>query len=163
MRRRGLTTRALGSAVGVTSAAVTGWTSGAKPRPDATARLAAFFEVSVDDLLDDRRDLAADDTERRYTQAHAVAEQYPEDNPKARQLAFEKHLERSAHAKTLRDTAKRLRDEAERLDQIADVLHVSAMTNQPQRPPLKPGVLGKAEIEAIEAAERKAATAKTPH
>lgn len=126
MRKRGLTTRSLATAVSVSNGTVFGWANGARPRPEVASRLAAYFEVVVDDLLDDSRDLPPDEIERRYAEAKGVAEHYPADNQTARQLAFEKHLERSSFAKTLRDTAKRLRDEAERLDQIADVLHVQA-------------------------------------
>ena len=57
MRQDGITTRSLGARVGVTSAAVTGWCNGASPRPAVTAKLAEFFGVSVDDLLDDTREL----------------------------------------------------------------------------------------------------------
>ena len=63
MRRRGLTTRALGSAVGVTSAAVTGWTGGAKPRPDAAAKLADYFGVSVERLTNDALSLGTEKPE----------------------------------------------------------------------------------------------------
>ena len=59
MRLRGQTTRSLGSAVGVSSAAVTGWSkpAGARPRPEVAKRLADYFDVTVDVLLDDSKDL----------------------------------------------------------------------------------------------------------
>lgn len=166
MSRRGHTQASLGGVLEVSQRAVGKWLAGdSRPGPALALKIADHFGVAIDGLLDDGADLPADENERRYVEAKAVAEHYPEDNPKARQLAFEKQLERSAYAKTLRDTAKRLRGEAETLEQIADELHVRAARNgsADQRQPLKPGVLGKAEIDAIEAAERKAATAKTPH
>ena len=57
MRDHGETTRSLGAAVGATSGAVTGWTNGAMPRPDAMRRLADYFGVKVEDLLDEAREL----------------------------------------------------------------------------------------------------------
>jgi len=57
MRLHGETTRSLGTAVGATSGAVTGWTSGAKPRPDKAKLIAGYFGVPVDVLLDDAKDL----------------------------------------------------------------------------------------------------------
>ncbi len=58
--KRGETTRSLGKAVGATSGAVTGWRNGATPRPDITRRIADYFGVAVEVLVDDARDLPAD-------------------------------------------------------------------------------------------------------
>lgn len=69
MRVRGETTRSLGAAVDVTSGAVTGWTKGAEPRPDAAKRLADHFKIPVEVLLDDTRDLpgmAVDEAQSPY-------------------------------------------------------------------------------------------------
>ena len=79
--------------------------------------------------------------EQRYAEAKAVAEHYPADNPKARQLAFEKQLERSTHAKLLREAAKRLHDEAERLELLADGMYIAA--RQGTTAGVSLGVLGK--------------------
>ncbi len=57
MKQNGQTTRSLGDRVGVSSAAVTGWVNGARPRPAVAAQLAEFFGIDVDDLLDDTREL----------------------------------------------------------------------------------------------------------
>ena len=57
MKQNGQTTRSLGDRVGVSSAAVTGWVNGARPRPAVAAQLAEFFGIDVEDLLDDTRDL----------------------------------------------------------------------------------------------------------
>jgi transcriptional regulator with XRE-family HTH domain len=126
MSRRGHTQASLGGVLDVSHRAVGKWLAGeSRPGPAVALKLAEHFGVSIDGLLDDESDLPPDEMEQRYAEAKAVAEHYPVDNPKARQLAFEKQLERSAHAQTLRETAKRLRDEAERLDQIADVFHLA--------------------------------------
>lgn len=126
MNRRGHTQASLGGVLDVSQRAVGKWLAGdSRPGPAVALKIAEHFGVAIDGLLDDEADLPPDETERRYAEAKAVAEHYPEANPTARQLAFEKQLERSAHAKTLRDTAKRLREEAERLDQIADVFHLA--------------------------------------
>lgn len=57
MRQNGLSTRSLGSAVGVSNGTVAGWMRTATPRPEAAVTLANYFGVSVDDLLDDTREL----------------------------------------------------------------------------------------------------------
>lgn len=60
MAIRGETTRSLGSVVNVTSAAVTGWCNGAVPRPAVAKTLADYFQISAEDLMDDRRELPAE-------------------------------------------------------------------------------------------------------
>lgn len=57
MRQNGLTTRSLGSAVGVSNGTVAGWMRTATPRPEAAVTLANYFGVDVDTLLDDTREL----------------------------------------------------------------------------------------------------------
>lgn len=63
MRLRGLTTRSLGSAVGVSSAAVTGWCKGARPRPEMCVKLAKVFDVSVEQLTNDALSLGTEKPE----------------------------------------------------------------------------------------------------
>ena len=59
MADQGETTRSLGAKVGVTSAAITGWCSGARPRASVTKKLADYFKISVETLTDDTKDLPA--------------------------------------------------------------------------------------------------------
>lgn len=127
MTRRGHTQASLGEVLGVSHRAVGKWLADdSRPGAAVALDLARHFDLPVGVLLNDDADLPPDETEQRYAEAKAVAEHYPADNQKARQLAFEKQLERSAYAKTLRDTATRLRDEAEILERIADELQIQA-------------------------------------
>lgn len=53
MARHGLTQSALAELAGVSQAAVNGWCSGAKPRPDAIERIGKIFDISIDYLVSD--------------------------------------------------------------------------------------------------------------
>lgn len=58
MRLRGLTTRDVGLAIGLDHSAVARWLKkGTRPYASSSIKLADFFDVPVDDLLDDSRDL----------------------------------------------------------------------------------------------------------
>ena len=58
MLERGVNQERVAAVAGVTQGAVSGWIKGAAPKTDAAMKLAAFFGVSVDELL--RGKLAAD-------------------------------------------------------------------------------------------------------
>ena len=57
MARRGLTQESLGHEMGVSHVAVGNWLRGARPRASTAARLADYFGVLVEDLMDDSREL----------------------------------------------------------------------------------------------------------
>ncbi len=106
MRRRGLSTRSLGAHVGVSNGTVAGWTKGAAPRPDAAKRLADYFQIPVDVLLDDARSLPVEYEAARVEeerQEHMVsaplrlaasAADKLSGTQAERQAAFEKYLRR---------------------------------------------------------------------
>lgn len=75
MRRHGLTQAALGTHLGVSQRAVGKWLAGdSAPGAEIGPRLADFFEVQVDDLLDDTRELPPP------THRQAVMEDIPADS-----------------------------------------------------------------------------------
>lgn len=57
MRRRGLTTRDVGKAVELDHSAIARWLKGTRPYASSIAKLADYFRVPVDLLLDDSKDL----------------------------------------------------------------------------------------------------------
>jgi len=147
MREHGETTRSLGAAIGVTSGAVTGWTNGSVPRPEATRRLADYFGVSVEDLVDDARELATPPTllleesapEARLAAAPAktaaaLARRELGDAP-AGQARFEQHL---ANLRALREESERLhpRDPATALTHFDTLLaaYIAAWDTTRQKP-----------------------------
>jgi hypothetical protein len=95
MRVHGDTTRSLGKAVDATSGAVTGWTKGAMPRPEAARRIAHHYGLSVEVLTDDSLDLpqAPKDylNEAPIRTAVQLAEAMPGEQSN-RQKAFEEYL-----------------------------------------------------------------------
>jgi hypothetical protein len=82
--------------------------------------LAEFFRVSVAELLDDVRELPADPTEVRFSQAKEAADRAEARVPGTGQIVFEKTLERSAYAENLRIHARRLAEQAKEMKQLAD-------------------------------------------
>jgi len=123
MRAHGDTTRSLGEAVGVTSAAVTGWRKNAVPRPDVARQIADHYEVSVEALLDDSRELMAtviEEPEHHLASAPlAAAAALARDQhgaTAAGQAAFEKYL----------STLRGMRTEAEQLAQgnVAEAVRI---------------------------------------
>lgn len=120
MRRRGLSTRALGAALDVSNGTVAAWKKGAMPRPDVATRLAEFFQVPVDALLDDTLDLPLDRTEQRFTQAHQASDVLEE--PTAKEAVFLRTLERTQQADFLRQHARRLIDQAQEMHKWADTI-----------------------------------------
>lgn len=120
MARNGLTQQALGTYLGVSHRAVGKWLAGdSRPGAALVVKLAERFELSVDLLTDDTRDLPIYEVVARMEEAKAVAERWPADQPKIRQEIFTRQLERAHHAMHLREAAKRLRGEADRLDALA--------------------------------------------
>lgn len=76
MTDRGLSNRGLASALGYSHVAVADWRSGKrKPHPSTARQLADHFGVTVDDLLDDDRDLPPEVLPRRRSPAAVT---YPE-------------------------------------------------------------------------------------
>lgn len=74
MRRHGLTQTSLGASLGLSQRAVGKWLAGdSTPGAEIGPRLADFFDVSVDDLLDDTRELP------EPTRRQAVMEDIPAD------------------------------------------------------------------------------------
>lgn len=71
---RGLSQRALAAELGVSNGTVAGWVRGARPHPGAARQLADHFGVTVDDLLDDGRELPPEVLPRR----RPAAVTYPE-------------------------------------------------------------------------------------
>jgi transcriptional regulator with XRE-family HTH domain len=55
LAERNVSQKQLAEAVGVTPGSVTGWKKGAIPSSDILQRIAAFFEMSVDELLTGQR------------------------------------------------------------------------------------------------------------
>ncbi len=116
MRRRGLTTRDVGNAIDLDHSAVARWLKGTRPYAASVAKLAEYFGVVVDDLLDESRELPPDPTEERFSAAKAAAAKMPVDQPLAGQAVFEKTLERSLYIAQIRRVAERLRQLADEID-----------------------------------------------
>jgi transcriptional regulator with XRE-family HTH domain len=57
LQKRGLSHRALAEHLGLSNASVSAWAKGSRPRAGVAVQLAAYFEVSVEDLRDDSREL----------------------------------------------------------------------------------------------------------
>jgi transcriptional regulator with XRE-family HTH domain len=93
LRRRGLSARALAHELGVSNSTVAGWLKSSRPQAAQAKQLADFFEVSVDELVDDAKPLPPTIPFRRHLGAvqdtrHKVEEAYP-DNPEAQREAFD--------------------------------------------------------------------------
>ena len=126
MRARGLSTRSLGDAVGVSNGTVAGWTRGAQPRPDVAKRLADHFGLAVATLLDDTVALPADpwqEVQERYSSAAILAETVagPAGSPGA-QHVYEAKLYRGAWEREVREAAHALRSHAAALLTMAERL-----------------------------------------
>ena len=100
MRRSGLTTRDVGRAVDLDHSAVARWLKGTRPYPSSIAKLATFFEVPVEVLTDEGREIpplrTVDERSRYLTEAPIktavqLANAVPGDQS-ARQKAFEEYL-----------------------------------------------------------------------
>ncbi len=109
-RQKGLSVRALATELGVGVGTVGGWLKEFRPRPQVARRLADFFDVSVEDLLDDTRELPVRPEHNiplntpPLQAAAAEAQRAPGETP-AGQDAFQKYLEQ----------IRAMRAEAERL------------------------------------------------
>ena len=118
MKQRGQTQRSLAAALDLSHRAVGGWLSGSKPHRGTALLLAEYFQLPVEDLLDDSRALPLD----RYAAgirevSQRVQEAYPE-NPDAAMHAADYFLLQ----KTNREAARRLRKLADDLASIAGLL-----------------------------------------
>jgi transcriptional regulator with XRE-family HTH domain len=120
MRKRRLTQLELGKDLGISHTSVGRWLSGSVPHKRTVAQLATYFGVSMDDLLDDARDLplAIPETSLLSEEspeylimasplktAAALAQRERGESPAAGQAAFEKHL---ANLRSMRTEAERL-------------------------------------------------------
>lgn len=104
-RNRGLSVRALAAELGVGVGTVGGWLSEFRPRPQVARRLADYFGVSVEDLLDDQRELPAGNSAANTAPAADAAAQSAPGATPAGQAAFETYLRQ----------IRAMRAEAERL------------------------------------------------
>lgn len=120
MRQSGLTTREMGAALGLDHSAVARWLKGTRPYPSSAAKVAEFFGVRIDLLLDDTRELPEHPLR---AVSLAVQEAYPND-PRAGQLAFEARNYRRLWKSSSLDTAKALRALAAELIARADQLEL---------------------------------------
>lgn len=99
--------RALAAELGVGVGTVGGWLSEYHPRPQAARRLADYFGVSVEDLLDDKRELPVSNsaTNTPVPQAADAAAQYGAEAMPTGQAAFEAYL---GQIRAMRTEAERL-------------------------------------------------------
>jgi hypothetical protein len=87
------------------------------------ARLARFFGITVDSLLDDTQELPPDPIDAsaaRILAAKEAAMRLPENQPAARQAVFENTLARSLHADRMHKFGSALRRQAQELVELAD-------------------------------------------
>lgn len=159
MNRSGFTTRDVGNALGVDHSAVARWLKGGTtPYRSSVAKLAGFFEVPVEVLLDDSMELPpvaasqvleerplkqfvahrADQAEqvRLFLEpikaAAALARTEHGEEPMAGQATFERHL---ANIRAMRDLAERQhsRDSQAAAAQLDTLLaaYISALSTRP--------------------------------
>ena len=119
-KRQGLSVRALATALHVGVGTVGGWLKDIRPHPEAAKRVADFFAISVDDLLDDTKDLPPHPLRQA---ALAAQEAFPED-PRAAQATADSINYRRHWKTTSLETARALRQKADELMAMADQLEV---------------------------------------
>lgn len=143
-RKKGLSVRALATELGVGVGTVGGWLKEYRPRPQVARRLADYFGVSVEDLLDDARELPTDDASLNTAAlpaAGAAAHREHGEAP-AGQAAFETYL---GQIRAMRAEAEQLAagNHAKAIDLFDHMLATWRATHEAGAPPAKPARGGK--------------------
>lgn len=140
--KRGWSQRAFAAAlreagIDVSQRAVSGWESGAVPRPDIAKKLADFFDLSLETLMDDSRDLASvvfDELRAVAADAEGVAEGLADPKDAAVHAALDLHAKtRQQNKKTvqqLRAWAKQLTAQAMEISHLANQLEASSLQTE---------------------------------
>lgn len=126
----GLSERALAAQLQISPSAVSRWRSrNALPRRAVMKKLADRFQLRVEDLLDDSKDLPVSAFQNDLAEASKLASATFPLNKEAAQILFEKQVsdqtwlrQRSEFANFLRAEAKRMRQKAIDYDSQADEL-----------------------------------------